>query len=93
MKKTKNKFNYYGASAASSLLLALLVVIAELSKPFKELLAIPFGHHWIGKIAVTAIVFVVIGLLLKEQRKRFGMKEADLAWYSALVSLAAIAVF
>ncbi len=86
------KFNFYLGAAASAWLLALLVIAAELSEPFKTLLKTAFGHHWVGKAVIIAIAFVAFGLLLKG--KRLGKYSDDsMGWYSVLGSLAVILLF
>lgn len=84
----KKKFNFCLGAAASSWLLAIMVIAAELYAPFKSLLAAVFAHHWIGKAVLTAAAFVVFGFLLKERKT-----DESLAWRSAVGSLAVIFAF
>lgn len=84
----RKKFNFCLGAAASSWLLAIMVMAAELYAPFKALLAAVFAHHWIGKAALTAAAFVVFGFLLKERKT-----DERLAWRSILGSLAVIFAF
>ena len=86
------KFNFHAGAAAASVLLALLVIIAELAAPFKAFLASVFGHHWIGKAVLISIVFIVVGFLYKKE-SIFGVKNEKLSWYGTLGSLAAIFLF
>jgi hypothetical protein len=86
------KFNYYTSGTASSLLLAILVILSELSKPFKTFLASIFTHHWIAKLVIVAVVFILVGFYY-DQKKLFGKNIEDVAWYSTLVSLAVIFLF
>ena len=60
------KFNYYAGIFYSSIVLTLLIIIAEFVEPFKNLLKSTFYHHWIGKIVITIIVFILIGLFYKK---------------------------
>ena len=73
-----SKFNFFGGIAASSWLLALLVIGAELFPPLKEALASAFSHHWIGKGAIIAIAFLLFGFLLKNKAvsERIGINSA-----------------
>jgi len=82
------KFNYYLGGAASSWLLALMVVAAELYEPFKTALTNVFGHHWIGKMVAVALSFVAFGFLIKGKPS-----DAKIGWYSVVGSLAAIFLF
>ena len=84
----KRKFNFYLGAAASAWLLAILVIVAELAAPFKTLLQTLFGHHWIGKAVIVALVFVAAGFLVKEKKPH-----EKLAWYSAVGSMAVIFLF
>ena len=54
------KFNFYLGATASSWLLAILIIAAELYGPFKNLLKSTFSHHWIGKGIWATILFVVV---------------------------------
>ena len=85
----KKKFNFYLGAAASSWLLAIMVITAELYAPFKSLLASAFGHHWIGKAAIVALAFVAAGFLLKRTKD----SDESLAWHSILGTLAVIFAF
>lgn len=48
-----------GASAAV-LVVTALTIVGELAPPLKDFLKATFSHHWIGKGAVGALVFVVV---------------------------------
>ena len=87
------KFNFHFGAAASSWLLALLVITAELAPPFKDFLKATFGHHWIGKTLIVAIVFFLTGILLANKNSIGKYKDEQLSWYSVLGSLAVILLF
>ena len=91
-KGKKEKFSFYNGAFAASVLLAVLVIAAELAKPFKDFLASVFTHHWIGKAVLTAAAFVIIGYAYK-QDKVFGVKSENASWYAVLGSLAIIFLF
>jgi len=91
-KGKKEKFSFYNGTFAASVLLAILVIVAELAKPFKDFLASIFTHHWIGKGILTAAAFVIVGYLYK-QDKVFNVKSEKASWYATLGSLAVIFLF
>lgn len=80
------RFNLYLATTASAILLTILVITAELSKPFKNILTGIFTHHWIGKAVLITLAFIIFGFLSKK------IKE-DIAWYSVVGSLIIILIF
>lgn len=80
------KFNLYLAATASAWLLTILVIITEISKPFKEFLKNIFTHHWIAKAVIITLAFIIFGLIQKKTKK-------DIAWYSVIGSLITIFVF
>ncbi len=84
----KLKFNFFAGVTASSLLLTLMVIVAELYAPFKDILKAVFGHHWIGKVVIMAIVFFAVSYLYRD--KKFSEKNA---WYSAIISVSVILLF
>lgn len=85
------KFNFYNGAFAASTLLAILVIVAELAKPFKTLLAAVFSHHWIGKAVLITIAFAIFGFFY--EKNIFGMDSKKLSWYSVLGSLIIIFLF
>jgi hypothetical protein len=87
------KFNFYFGAAASSWLLAILVIAAELYAPFKNLLKNIFTHHWIGKGIIITIAFLAFGFILKGKESVGNIKDDKLAWYSTLGSLIVIFLF
>jgi hypothetical protein len=86
------KFNFYNAAFAASTLLAVLVIATELAKPFKLFLASIFSHHWIGKVVLITIAFVIIGFAY-EKDKLFGIDSEKVSWYSVLGSIILIFLF
>ena len=80
------KFSFPSGATAGLWLLTLMIIVAELATPFKELLKAAFGHHWIGKAVITRVAFIIAGFLWKGGRER-------IAWYSALGSLIVIFLF
>lgn len=86
------KFNFYNGAFAASTLLAVLVIAAELAKPFKAFLASIFIHHWIGKAVLIAIAFVIFGFIYKKD-ELFGIDSEKISWYSILGCLLIIFLF
>jgi len=82
------KLNYFFAVTVTSWLLALMIITAEFYSPFKDLLKAVFTHHWIGKIAILIVVFLLVGFLFKEKQS-----SEKTAYYSAVGSLAVILLF
>lgn len=87
-----NKFNVFNGTAAASILLAVLVVAAEISKPFKAGLGSVFTHHWIAKIVLMTVAFLLIGFMY-QKNKLFGIDSEKLAWESTLASIGVIFIF
>ena len=87
------KFNFYAGATASAILLALLVILSEKVEPFKALLVLVFGHHWIGKTVLVLLIFILAGFLLKEKTSVGKISFKGLAWKSSLASLAVIFLF
>ena len=87
------KFNYALGSAASAWLLLVLVILSELSEQFKNLLVIAFWHHWLGKIVLVTLCFLVSGFALKDRNYVAKLSADKLAWYSVLISLLIIFLF
>ena len=87
------KFNFFAGATAGAWLLAVLVIVAELVAPFKELLKAVFWHHWIGKAVLVLLAFLVAGLWLKNKNQLLGKPAETLAWQSCIASLAIIALF
>ena len=86
------KFNFYAGGAVASGVLTLSVILSELVKPFKDILTIVFTHHWIGKIALMAIIFLIFGFAYKG-KKMFGKNIGYVAWKSVTWSLNTIFLF
>ncbi len=86
------KFNLYNGAWASSILLAVLVIASELSKPFKTILASIFIHHWIAKAILITLIFIIFGFAYKKN-ELFGIDSEKVAWYSVLGSLIIILLF
>lgn len=87
------KFNLYFGAATSSLLLAILVIAAELSESFKALLTNIFSHHWLAKLALVVLAFISAGFLFGNKNKVFGIKDESIGWYSVLLSISVIFLF
>ncbi|MBS3105332.1 hypothetical protein J4234_03695 [Candidatus Woesearchaeota archaeon] len=87
------KFNFYLGATASSWLLAILIIAAELYGPFKNLLKSTFSHHWIGKGIIITIVFLAFGFLLRNKESIANLSDKKLAWHSILGSLIVIFLF
>src|SRR3989344_1971587 len=78
------KFNYYAGIVYSSAFLTFSIILAELYGPFKNLLASIFTHHWIGKVVITALLFIIIGFIYSN--KKLSKSQEKLAWNSTLIS-------
>ncbi len=91
-KGQKTMFNFHLGIAASSLLLAILVIGGELFAPLKDLLKNVFTHHWIGKAVIISLVFFIAGYLARN-REAGKIPDEELAWKSTLASIAAIFAF
>ena len=87
------KFNFYLGAAASAWLLVILVIVAELMEPFKNLLKDIFSHHWIGKGVLITLIFLAFGFLLRNKKSIGNIKDDKLSWYSMLGSLIVIFLF
>ncbi len=66
MKSKKIKFANAVVLAAilTVVFIVSVTVYAEFSKSFKDLLARNFGHHWVGKGELAAILFGVLTILM-----------------------------
>ena len=87
------KFNFYLGTAASSWLLVILVISAELFEPFKNLLKAVFTHHWIGKAVLTAVIFLVAGFAFGSKKLPWKVSDDKIAWHSVIGSLIIILLF
>lgn len=87
------KFSFYFGATASAWLLAILVIVADLYEPFKNLLKSAFSHHWIGKAVIITVAFLMFGFLLRNKASLGSISDERLAWYSMLGSLMAIFLF
>lgn len=87
------KFNPYAGLGAGAIVLLALVLLSELSAPFKALITGVFIHHWIAKAVLGSLTFVLAGFLVSDSGEIFGRKSEEFAWYASLVSLALILVF
>jgi len=50
-------------------LVVVMTIAAELSEPFKALLAGTFTHHWIGKSVISVVAFVVFYAIFSRARE------------------------
>ena len=87
------RFNFFVGAAVAAVVLALLVVFAELIGPFKSFLATLFSHHWIGKAVIMPVAFLVAGFVAKEGKKDSVALAKNVTWYGCLGSLGAMLVF
>jgi len=51
------------ASIVSILFVTFATICGELNKPFKDWLALTFGHHWAGKGVIAVVIFFVVAVL------------------------------
>ena len=84
------RFSFASGMTASSWLLAVLVIIAELIAPFKSFVTAIFSHHWIAKGVLITIAFLAVGFLFREKITK---GSEHIAWYSTLGSLIIIFLF
>ena len=61
--KTGMVLSIYLGTIVNVVLISLMTIVAELNPGFKNWLAATFSHHWLGKGAISVIVFVIIMLL------------------------------
>ena len=87
------KINFYVGGAVAMWLLVAMVIAAELFAPFKDMLSSIFSHHWIGKLVIVMIVFFLAGFLFRDKQLTGEFPNSELAWKSALGSLAAVFLF
>ncbi len=87
------KFNAYLGAAISAWLLAIMVILSELSPSFKEFLKGTFTHHWLGKLIITVAAFLIFGWLLRNEKSMFGSREDKFAWQSMIGSLIVTLLF
>lgn len=86
------RFNYHAGMIASSTVLTLSVITAELIEPFKKLLGSIFSHHWIGKLVLVIAAFFIIGFFYKGD-KIINKPIEYLSFYMALIYLGLIMLF
>jgi len=84
------KFNFSLGLFASSLVLAILVIAAELFSSFKNFLKEVFTHHWVGKAVIITAVFIVFGFMFRNRNNSYDDKRS---WYATLFSLAVVFLF
>ena len=77
------KFNYFLSITVVSWLLTLMIIATDLSPPFKAFLTTYFSHHWIAKLIISIIVFLLVGFLI--EKKQVSEK---IAFYSVIASIA-----
>lgn len=82
-----DEFNFYLGAAASAWLLTVMVLLTELSAPFKDILTKVFTHHWIAKLILVTLIFIVVSKLYPKKQKMVGMPVEDFAWKSIIASL------
>lgn len=87
------KLNFYAGGAIAMWLLVIMVIAAELFEPFKTALASVFTHHWIGKLVLVIIAFILFSFLFKDKKSIMNIPYEKLAWKSAIGSLALIFLF
>ena len=87
------KFNVFFGTFISSIVFVVIVILAELVKPFKDILKSLFWHHWVGKVVLTVLIFLIIGYLQRNTKSLKGIPAEKLAWYGVLFSLISILLF
>lgn len=51
------------ASIVSILFITFATIFGEFNKPFKDWLALTFGHHWAGKSVLAVVIFFMVAVL------------------------------
>lgn len=87
------KFSFYNGIIVAAPILTIMIIVAELFAPFKNGLKAAFGHHWIGKVVISIILFVLAGFLLSKKESWFGKPAEKEAWKSAVGSIVIIGLF
>ena len=87
------RFNFYLGAGTSALLLAIMVIAAELVGSFKTILKTTFTHHWIGKLVIITLAFIAIGLLYKDKNSIGRFSDESIGWYSVIGSIVLIFLF
>ena len=86
------KLNIFAGISAGSIALTMLVILSELSEPFKNLITSIFWHHWIGKLIITTAIFFIVGFSV--QKETIAGRSADkVAYRITIFALAIVLVF
>lgn len=59
-KQTKLLHSAICAAAVTTIFIAVITLYAEFSPPLKDWLKTTFTHHWLGKSALSAILFIAV---------------------------------
>ena len=73
--------------------IVVLTIWAELSKPFKTVLASMTGHHWVTKGIVAVIFFVIVYALLFKRDSNLVNSEKYVLQTVLITILAGLAIF
>ncbi len=72
----------------------LITILGELLKPFKDLLTIPTGHHWVTKSILAFLIFIILIFIFGKEikdRKEDLWKEVKLL--SIIITVSTLALF
>jgi hypothetical protein len=64
------------ATQASIIIITVLTVWAEFSKPLKDFLAAVTGHHWVTKGFFSLLVFIILYIVLSRFSEHIEVQEA-----------------
>ncbi|MCR4284402.1 MAG: hypothetical protein NUV64_03790 [Parcubacteria group bacterium] len=62
-KKLKIIASFTIAAIITILFITFATIFGEFNKPFKNWLALTFGHHWVGKGVIAVVIFFVVVVL------------------------------
>lgn len=76
------------------ILIVIMTIASELSKPFKDFLAGLFSHHWVAKSIIAIIFFIVVYFILsKTKEEKDTYKQTKLVFITTILGGAAIFIF
>ncbi len=83
------------ATAAVAILIAVLTIVGEMWSPLKDTLKAVFTHHWLGKGALSIVMFVFVYKLRANifARNESVIKSIYISIVAILVATAAMLIF
>lgn len=97
-KRTKLLHSAICAAAVTAVFIAAITVSAEFSVPLKDWLKTVFTHHWLGKSALSIVLFIAVTffgyfLPLKTDADTIRKRMLLLFWVSLISALIIIVFF